>query len=165
MNLKGLLVLHYVHVRALYDRNQCFVEFYRLLVSDFDRFVIVPVDELKISLELVDVSVSEPLPHLRQLGSHRPLLVPIQLLYLNVALITQEIDYVVDCLVVCGLDIAPIGFRQHLRVNLDHEMIVYPVFTKRLGYEHLLLILSFLLLKGGLPHPFCLSLGNHILLS
>ena len=106
----------------------------------------MPVDELVKCLELLRVSVAQPLSNLGQLSPDRSFLVPVKPFDLHIALIPQEINDLVDSLVVDCLNDAAIDFGEHGGKLLSDIVIVDAVLAKRKSNILLLFVLLFLLL-------------------
>ena len=113
----------------------------------------MPIDEKVEGLQLVPIPIPQPLSDLGQLSSDGPLLVSVELLHLDIALIAEKVNYLIDCLVVYCLDVASICFRRHLWKSLQNSVVVNPVLTKRKGDVLLLFVLFLLLLKRGVFNP------------
>lgn len=109
LGVVALFSLHNIHKGTLYDLNDRFVDLQGFLELYLDRFVVVPVNKLVERLQLLGVPVPQPLFYFGELSPNRPLLVPIQLLHLNVALIPQVLHNFIHSLVVDCLDHAPVG--------------------------------------------------------
>ena len=89
------------------------------------------------------------------MGSDRSFLVSVQPFHLNVALIAEEVNHLVDCLVVDSLDNAPVGFGGHFGKLLRDVVIVDAMLAEGESDDFLFLILLFLFFLGNVAHPFC----------
>lgn len=120
------------------------------------------VDEAVEAIQLLHVPVPQPILHPRQLGPDGPLLVPVHTLDLEVALIPQEVDDGVDCVVVDCLDYAAIDLRRHVGESLRDEVVVDTVFHEGISNEELFCSLSLGLFGSYFFDPSCLARGKHL---
>ncbi len=124
----------------------------------------MPPNKFVKSLELIHVTITKPLSHLGELCADWALLISIETLNFQIALISEEIYNLVDCLVIDGLDVAAISLGQHFWIVLSDVVVVNSVFDKWKCNELLLLKLLPLLLVSNVLYPPCLSRRIYYLL-
>ena len=84
----SLLSFENIHKRAFYDLNDGFVQLKSILELDLYTFVVVAINKLVEGLKLLWISIAHPFSYLSQLCPDRTLLIPVEPLDLDIALIS-----------------------------------------------------------------------------
>ena len=154
-----LSCLQDIHKGTFNDLNDRFVQFKRVFELDFQLFVVMAVDKLIESLQLLWISVAEPIFDFGKLSANGALLVSVKSLNLDITLISQKVDNLVHSLVVYGLNYAAIGLGLHFGVFLCNIVEIDAVLTKGKSNVFALLVFQFLLFVGNVSHPFGFTRG------
>ena len=148
-----LLCLEHIHEGALDDLNDSLIKLEGVFKLYIKLFVVVSVDKFVESLELLGIFVSQPIFDLCELGSDRSFLVSVQSLDLHIALISQILHNLVDCLIVDSFYDAAVSFGEHFGVFLSDVVVVDTVLAECKGNILALLILFLSLFLGNFANP------------